>query len=157
MSLDRLVLRIEQMAGVFLGAISLFTFMSVLLRNLFAFAIPDSFDVSRLLLAVTIFWGIAATSYRNEHIQVDILWQVAAPRRRRLIDLAATAISLAFTALFAWMVLFVKVPDTIRSGEATFDLRLPVWPFHLVAALGLLFAAVLLVIRTTRLLRGEVG
>jgi TRAP-type C4-dicarboxylate transport system permease small subunit len=155
--MDRWVLRTEQAAGFFLAAISCLTFVSVALRYLVGFAIPDGFDTSRLMLAVTIFWGIASTGYRNEHIQVDILWQAAPPRGRLAIDLVATAISLGFIAVFAWMLIAVKVPDSIRSGEATFDLRLPVWPFHLLAALGIVFATVLLVIRIIRLVRhGEV-
>jgi TRAP-type C4-dicarboxylate transport system permease small subunit len=124
----------------------------------FGFAIPDSFDISRLMLAVTIFWGIASTGYRNQHIQVDILWQTFGPRGRRGIDLVATGISLAFLGLFAWMLVAAKVPDSVRSGEATFDLRLPVWPFHLLAALGIVFAVVLLAVRVVRLIRrGEEG
>src|SRR5215211_782287 len=123
--MDRWVLRVERVAGFFLAVITGLTFVSVLLRNVFGFAIPDSFDVSRLMLAVAIFWGIASTGYRGEHIQVDILWQACGPKGRRAIDVVATAISLAFIALFGWMLLAAKVPDSIRSGEATFDLRLP--------------------------------
>ena len=156
--MDRWVLQIERVAGFFLAAISGLTFTSVLLRSVFGFAIPDSFDVSRLMLAVTIFWGIASTGYRNQHIQVDILWQAFGPKGRQVIDVVATAIALAFMTLFAWMLLAAKLPDTFRSGEATFDLRLPVWPFHLVAALGILFATILLVVRLVRLFRaGEVA
>jgi TRAP-type C4-dicarboxylate transport system permease small subunit len=151
--MDRWVLRIERVAGFFLAAITCLTFTSVVSRNVFGLAIPDSFDISRLMLAVTIFWGIASTSYRNQHIQVDVLWQALGPEGRRIIDLTAAAISLAFMALFAWMLLAVKVPDSLRSGEATFDLRLPVWPFHLLAALGILFAALLLGVRIVRLSR----
>jgi TRAP-type C4-dicarboxylate transport system permease small subunit len=151
--MDRWVLRTERAAGFFLAVITCLTFINVLLRNVFGFAIPDGFDISRLMLAVTIFWGIASTGYRNEHIQVDVLWQACGPEGRRAMDLVATAISLGFIALLGWMLLAGKVPDGIRSGEATFDLRLPVWPFHLIAALGILFATILLVIRLVRLLR----
>ncbi len=36
--------------------------------------IPDSYDFGRLLLGILIFWGIAATSYRGNHITVDLLY-----------------------------------------------------------------------------------
>jgi hypothetical protein len=42
----------------------------------------------------------------------------------------------------------------MRSGEATFDLRIEIWPFHLVAALGIFFAVILLAIRLVRIARG---
>jgi TRAP-type C4-dicarboxylate transport system permease small subunit len=152
--MDRWVLRTEKAAGIFLGAIALITFASVTLRGTLGFAIPDGFDVSRLMLAIAMFWGIASTSYRNEHIQVDILWQMLPPAGRRRLDLAATAITLAFMAMFAIM-LAQKVMSTWRSAEATFDIRLPIWPFHLLAALGIAFATLLLAIRLIRLARGE--
>jgi TRAP-type transport system small permease protein len=152
--MERWVLRTEKAAGVFLGLIALVTFVSVSLRGTLGFAIPDGFDVSRLMLATAMFWGIASTSYRNEHIQVDILWQALPPVGRRRLDLTATAITLAFMAVFAAM-LAQKVTSTWRSGEATFDIRLPIWPFHLLAALGIAFATLLLVIRLVRLARGE--
>jgi len=151
---ERWVLRTEKAAGLFLGAIVAVTFVSVVLRGAVGFAIPDAFDVSRLMLAIAMFWGIASTGYRNEHIQVDVVWQALSPAGRRLLDLVATAISLAFMALFSAM-LARKVLSTWRSAEATFDIRIQLWPFHLLAALGIVFATVLLAIRLIRLLRRE--
>lgn len=149
--IDRLIDLTELAAGVFLAAIALITFSSVMLRGFFGFAIPDGYDISRLLLAITVFWGLASTSYRNQHIQVDILWEAVGERSKRAIEIFAATVTLGFVALFTWM-LAIKVLSTFRSNEATFDLRLPVWPFHLLAALGILFATVLLVIRLFRLL-----
>ena len=47
--------------------------------TLFNYAIPDSFDIGRLLLGILIFWGIAATSYRGTHITVDLVWANVGP------------------------------------------------------------------------------
>ena len=66
--MDAWVLRTEKAAGIFLGAIAIVTFISVSLRGTLGFAIPDGFDVSRLMLATAMFWGIASTSHRNEHV-----------------------------------------------------------------------------------------
>jgi TRAP-type C4-dicarboxylate transport system permease small subunit len=151
---DRLIDGTERAAGLFLAAIALVVFVSVVLRGVFRTAIPDWYDLSRLMLGVAIFWGIAATSYRNAHIKVDILWEWSGPRGRRLIDLFATFVVLAFLAAFSCM-LVAKVVSGLRSGEATFDLRLQIWPFHLMAALGIFFATVLVAIRLVRLLQGR--
>ena len=152
--MNRWVLRTEKAAGLFLAAIAFITFVSVAVRALFGIGIPDGFDVSRLMLAVAMFWGIATASYRSEHIQVDVLWQIGGRRWRQAIDVVATGITLAAMSVFAWM-LGVKVASTFRSGEATFDLRIEIWPFHLMAALGIVFAVILLAIRLIKLLRGE--
>jgi TRAP-type C4-dicarboxylate transport system permease small subunit len=144
----------ERAAGIFLAAIVALTFVSIMLRAFFSMTIPDWFDLSRLMLGVAIFWGIATTSYRDEHIQVDFFWEWVGPRGKWLIDLFATIVLLAFMAAFAWMLIY-KVDSGFRSGEATFDVRIPIWPFHMVAALGIFLATLLIAIRLVRLWRGR--
>lgn len=148
--MSRWLHRIELVAGLLLGVITLLTFASVSLRALVGFQIPDAYDISRLMLAVTIFWGFATASYRDEHIQVDLVSNLLGPRGRRAVDVLASAVMLAVSIVFGWM-LTTKVLATYRSSEQTFDLRLPVWPFHLMAALGIAFAVVLLAIRMVQL------
>lgn len=144
----------ERAAGIFLAAIVALTFISIMLRAFFSMAIPDWFDLSRLMLGVAIFWGIATTSYRDEHIQVDFFWEWVGPRGKWLIDLFATIVLFVFMAAFAWMLVY-KVDSGFRSGEATFDVRIPIWPFHFVAALGIFLATLLIAIRLVRLWRGR--
>lgn len=152
--MNRFIDRVELIAGLLLGLVALLTFATVLLRWLFSFGLPDSFDFSRLLLGTAMFWGIALAGFHNRHIQVDGLWEMASRRWRRVIDIVATLITLGFMAVFAWMVKD-KVLSTLNSHEQTFDLRLPVWPFHALAALGVLLAAMLLLLRLWRLLAGK--
>ena len=71
---DRFIDAIEVTAAGFLAVVTLLTFVSVLLRYFFAWAIPDSYDFTRLLLGIVIFWGMAVASYRGDHITVDLLW-----------------------------------------------------------------------------------
>lgn len=146
--------KVELIAGLLLGAIALLTFAAVMLRWLFNYGLPDAFDFSRLLLGTAMFWGIALAGFHNRHIQVDGFWELAPAWGRRLIDIFATSVTLAFMALFAWM-LEGKVTSVFLSNEQTFDLRLPVWPFHAVAALGIALASLLLLLRLIRLLAGK--
>jgi C4-dicarboxylate transporter, DctQ subunit len=144
----------ERAAGFFLAAIVALTFTSIMLRAFLNTTIPDWFDLSRLFLGIAIFWGIASTSYRDEHIRVDFFWEWVGPRAKWLIDLFATIVLLAFLVAFSWMLVF-KVNSGFRSGEATFDVRIPVWPFHMVAALGIFLATVLVAIRLFRIWQGR--
>ena len=54
----------------------------MLLRNVFRYSIPDTFDIGRMLLGILIFWGIAATSYRGTHITVDLVWAIVSDYQR---------------------------------------------------------------------------
>lgn len=150
-AIDRVIDGIELTAAGFLAAVTVLTFVSVVARYLFSYGILDSYDFSRLLLAVLIFWGIAVASYRSDHITVDILWGSVGPRLKRVLDVFSALVSLFAMAVFTWM-MAGKVIDTYRENILTFDLRLPVWIFYGLAWIGLAAAIVLLVVRTVRLL-----
>jgi len=148
---DRFIQAIEWLAAIFVGIVTIDTFVSVLLRYFFAWQIPDSFDFGRLLLGILIFWGIAATSYRGTHITVDLVWSVVNARWKRVIDVFATLVLLFVVAVQTAM-LFDKVRVTYEENVQTFDLHLPTWPFFAVAWLGDVSAVLLIAVRTYRLI-----
>ncbi|HLT26998.1 MAG TPA: TRAP transporter small permease [Zeimonas sp.] len=150
-SLDRFIRWIEVTAASFLAVVTALTFVSVLLRYLFVWQIPDTYDFSRLLLAILIFWGMAGTGYRGEHITVDLVWGAVGPAVRRALDVFATGLTLFAMAAFMVM-MATKVVDTRAENVLTFDLRQPVWIYYALAWLGLAAAVALLLVRLYRLL-----
>ena len=150
-AMDRFIDGIELLAAIFVGLVAANIFLSVFLREVFRLQIPDSYDFGKMLLGILIFWGIAATSYRGGHITVDLLWQAAGPRGKRAIDIFATLVLLFVVAVQTAM-LFDKVFQTYVDHVLTYDLRLPTWPFYLVAWLGDVSAVALIAIRTWRLI-----
>jgi TRAP-type C4-dicarboxylate transport system permease small subunit len=148
--MDRFIDTIEWIAAGFVGIVAADVFLTVVLRNVFNYAIPDAFDFGRLLLGILIFWGIAATSYRGGHITVDLVWANVGPRQQRFIDVFATLV-LLFVVTVQTYTLFDKVRGTYYDHVLTFDLRLPVWPFFAVAWAGDVSAVLLIAIRTYRL------
>jgi TRAP-type C4-dicarboxylate transport system permease small subunit len=150
-AMDRFIDGIELIAAFFVGIVALDIFVSVMLRYFFSVQIPDSYDFGRLLLGILIFWGIAATSYRGNHITVDLLYANVGDRMKRVIDVFATLV-LLFVVTVQTYTLFDKVRGTYADNVQTFDLRLPVWPFFLVAWLGDVSAVLLIAVRTYRLM-----
>jgi TRAP-type C4-dicarboxylate transport system permease small subunit len=149
--MDRFIDTIEWIAAGFVGIVAANIFIAVLLRNLFNYAIPDSFDIGRLLLGILIFWGIAATSYRGGHITVDLVWGNVGPKYQRMIDVFATLVLLFVVSVQTWT-LFDKVRGTYNDNVTTFDMHLPTWPFFAVAWAGDVSAVLLIAIRTWRLI-----
>ena len=150
-SMDRFIDAIEWIAAGFVGIVAANIFISVLLRNLFNYSIPDSFDIGRLMLGILIFWGIAATSYRGTHITVDLIWGNVGPKYQRLIDVFATLVLLFVVSVQTWT-LFDKVRGTYNDNVTTFDMHMPTWPFFAVAWAGDVSAVLLIAIRTWRLI-----
>src|ERR1051325_9172740 len=149
--MDRFIDTIEWVAAIFVGLVAANIFIAVLLRNLFSTAIPDAYQFGQFLLGILIFWGIAATSYRGTHITVDLVWSNVGPRYQRMIDVFATLV-LLFVVTVQTYTLFDKVLTTRADNVLTFDLRVPTWPFFLVAWLGDVSAVLLIAIRTYRLI-----
>jgi TRAP-type transport system small permease protein len=149
--MDRFIDSIEWIAALFIGIVAADVFITVLLRYFFSIAIPDAYDFGQLLLGILIFWGIAATSYRGTHITVDLVWANVAPRYQRWIDVFATLV-LLFVVTVQTYTLFDKVVSTRDANLLTFDLRLPVWPFFMVAWIGDVAAVLLIAVRTYRLI-----
>ena len=150
-SMDRFIDTIEWIAAGFVGLVALDVFLSVLLRNTLNYAIPDSFDIGRMLLGILIFWGIAATSYRGTHITVDLIWANVGPPYQRIIDVFATSVLLFVVTVQTWT-LFDKVRVTYNDNVLTFDMHMPVWPFFAVAWAGDISAVLLIAVRTYRLI-----
>jgi TRAP-type C4-dicarboxylate transport system permease small subunit len=149
--MDRFIDSIELVAAAFVGLVAADIFISVLLRRFFSVSIPDGYDFGRMLLGILIFWGIAATSYRGTHITVDLVWGMASPKARRLIDIFATLV-LLFVVTVQTSMLLDKVVTTRRDHILTYDLGLPTWPFFAVAWAGDVSAVLLIAVRTYRLI-----
>ena len=150
-SMDRFIDTIEWIAAGFVGIVALNIFVGVLLRNTLNTAIPDSFDIGRLLLGILIFWGIAATSYRGGHITVDLIWANVGPKYQRMIDVFATLVLLFVVTVQTWT-LFDKVRGTYNDNVLTFEMHMPTWPFFAIAWAGDVSAVLLIAIRTYRLI-----
>jgi hypothetical protein len=82
---------------------------------------------------------------------VDLVWAAAGVRGKRLIDIFATLV-LLFVVSVQTAMLFDKVRLTYQDNVQTFDLRLPTWPFALIAWLGDVSAVLLIAVRTYRLI-----
>jgi TRAP-type C4-dicarboxylate transport system permease small subunit len=154
--LDRCIGAAERLASGLLAVVTALTFVSVVLRYAFGWSIPDAFDLSRNLLGILIFWGIAVAGYRGDHITVDLVWGVLPAPVQRALDLFATLCTLGCMAVFAWA-MAGKVSATRASAETTYDLHLPIWPFYLLAASGIAVSVALLVLRCVRQLRAPLA
>ena len=150
--LERVINTVERISAAFLVVVTALTFVSVILRYLFAWGLPDAYDVTENLLGIVIFWGIAIASYRDEHITVDLFWSTLRPGGKRLLDVFATIFSLVCMAAFCWAMLD-KVGSTRAAGVTTMDLHVPIWPYYLVAWTGILAATLLTFLKLLTIVR----
>ena len=144
--MDRLVRIIEVLAGYSLGLIAAVIFCEALLRYLFRVQIPDAYTIASQLQGMAIFWGFATATFAGRHITVDLFWEMSSPRVALVMDTVADLISAGFFMALVLM-LYRKVETLYLSGEVTNSLDLVLWPFVLIASLGILCSFILALIR----------
>ena len=134
-ALNRFCEGVDIIAAILLGVVLLLIVVSTVARYFFAYAIPDAFDLSRYLIGACLMWGYASIGYRGGHIAVDIIHEISGPWGKKFLDFVAWALLLGFTILLAYQMWF-RLRSAYLSNEATFDLRLPAWPFIAVIWVG---------------------
>lgn len=150
----RTVAAIERIAGAFLLAVALLTFVMVILRKFFDTAIPDWYDFSRLAQGIAILWGVGCACYHGTHIQVDLVWDFLSRRARRAMDLFAGLVLLGFMAAFAFVATRAALEMRV-SNLLTSDLRVPQWGFYLTGAIGVIAATWATVLRLRQVWRDD--
>ncbi len=144
--MEKIVTAIERAAAYFIGVLAVITFTEAMLRYGLRSHIPDGFIVGQTLQGVAICWGIATAAYADRHIAVDVIYTVASPRFRRICDVVAYTLNLAFLSAFGYAITY-KVFDIMAAGEKSEELALPLWVGYSFAALGILATVVTSAIR----------
>jgi C4-dicarboxylate transporter, DctQ subunit len=152
--LERFCEIVEKVAALLLGAVTILIVLSTIGRYGFSYPIPDAFDLSRLLIAACIMWGFASVGYRGGHIMVDMFAEMMPARIRRYVDIFSWSVLLLFVVLMTWKI-FERVLSAMRSNEATFDLRILVWPILLLIWIGVATSMVTISVRIYLLIVGK--
>lgn len=149
-----LIRSVEIAAGLSLAFMTLATMAAVIMRAGFSRGLPDGYDIASQLLGIAIMWGFATATYQGRHICVDVLWEKSGPTGRRRIDIFADVVSFLFLAAMSVM-LMDRVGEVFRSHLATSELRIPVWPFFAIGAVGVTASAILAASRTLNAIQSK--
>ncbi len=97
--------------------------------------VPGSFELTEFMLAIIVLTAIGYTQVRGEHISIDIFITKLSPKTQAIIDSITNFSSLVMFALVTWQT--VKYAQLLyESHDVSAVLRLPVYPFLIVAAIG---------------------
>lgn len=135
----------QWIGGVALVLMTGVTMADVVLRNLFSIVVPGGMEINGLLMVLVALSTLGVVELARGHIRVDMLLQLM-PDRARLPTIAGgLLLTLGTIAITAWEIL-KETGRLIDDHIVTGVLKVPEWPFALIAAtFMLLFAATLLV------------
>jgi len=99
-------------------------------------------ETTRLLLGSYMYLLAGYCLLHGVHVRVDVLWRMLSRRHRAIIDLCTSVMFFVLMVLLLWKV-GVKTWDSVMVLELSPSVwRPPVWPFKIIAVVGmvLLFA-----------------
>jgi TRAP-type C4-dicarboxylate transport system permease small subunit len=158
--LDRVIERLARvltlaLALAFVGAVAL-NFVNVVGRYVFATAILGADEVQVFIMVWMTFAGAAVVTWRNQHLRMDVLFDLLPAKARRWIRLAELALLAAMAGFVVvqsvrFAALMVSVDR--RSEAASIPMVIP----HSALVLGFTLMALLAVVKLARLARGARG
>lgn len=152
--MQRFVRYVEICAGYSLGLIALLIFSEIMLRSFFQTQLPDAYQIANQFQGMAIFWGFATATYAGRHITVDVIWEMCPPKLALVIDTFADLVTVAFFAALTVM-LYWRVNSLFRNGEVTNMMKLALWPFVVVATVGIACCVILGLARIIMRLQGR--
>jgi len=152
--MQRFVHYVEICAGYLLGLIALLIFAEIVLRSFFQTQLPDAYQIANQFQGMAIFWGFATATYAGRHITVDLIWEMCPPKLALVIDTVADLITVAFFVALAVMLCW-RVNSLLSSGEVTNVMKLAIWPFVVVATIGIACCVILGIARIIMRLQGR--
>ena len=116
----------EYLTAALLAAMTLLTFVQVVLRYVFDSGLIWALEATTYLFGWLVLIGISIGIRTNTHIAVDLLSQRLPPRARQLVALIAVGLSLLYAGLMcygSWTLI-----DQLRIfGSLAHDIPLPRW------------------------------
>jgi TRAP-type C4-dicarboxylate transport system permease small subunit len=135
--------------GLAILFIMLATVADVAMRYLFNAPIKGTLDLTQMAMIFAVFCALAHCGWSGGHIVVDVLAPMFGARTLRIMSAAIDAVGAAFMLGVAWQSVLAAV-DYANTGEVSFTLHVPLFPFFLVVAAGALIYAAVLVAAVAR-------
>ena len=111
-------------------------------RYLFNHPIKGSVDMMELAMTIVIFFSIAYTHWKREHISIDFLVERLPLRVQRIFDSAINLLITILMVLMSWSI-FDNAQRLLRSNTVSPDVGLPVYVFAFLATVGTIVFALI--------------
>ncbi len=138
---ERFVRWLSALSAVALACMVLLTVADVLRSNFLHRPILGTFDLVQTLLVFIVFLGIPQIFFVEGNITVDVVDHLTGPRVIAGLRMLGGILSLAYLGLL-WGHMFAPALDTLKFGDVTSDLSMPVFVMWLPVLFGLPIAMI---------------
>jgi TRAP-type C4-dicarboxylate transport system permease small subunit len=111
------------------------TFIDVLGRYAFNKPILGSFEITQMLMAVLVIFGLGYCALQKGHIRVDLILMYVSKKANSIIDVFTYGIAGIFYALITWRS-WVSAVSNYHDQVTTSVLYIPIYPFVFLLVIG---------------------
>ena len=129
------------MAAIFI--LLALTVCDVLGRFIFNRPIPGTFEVTKILFALSVFFSLSVSQYRGENLGITILYDRFPRMVRVVLDIFAAVLSIA-TFSIAFRQTMQYAVRMKNSGTTTSVLRWQMYPWIYLASIGIIILVIAL-------------
>jgi TRAP-type C4-dicarboxylate transport system permease small subunit len=136
---------------VYIASVGLFGMMVVVVidvvgRYVFKHPLLGAYELVGYLMAIAGPWAIAYSQIQRGHIRVDFILKRFSRRGQAVITSISYSIGLAVFSVLSWrMVVLSQYYSSLKHGNTTDTMGIPIAPFAIIVAIGLGMLALILV------------
>ena len=139
-----------------LFALVAITSADVVARYFMSSSVPDTAEISGMLLGICISLSLPYVTLRQEQVRFELVLGLLPLRARAVADVVMLSIGTALFGLIAWQTV-KRVLYSMKGGEYIGSLEIPVWPAKSLFAFSCLLTAIVLAALWVAALRHLVG
>ena len=127
---------LNYISSFFLAFLMLMTVADVVSRRFFNSPIIGTYELTLLLITVVVYLGFAHSNDFKEHVVIDVVYEILPNIGKKVMSVVASLFNLALASVMGYAV-FNHIFRLYDSGAVTPSLKIPLWPFAIVAAVGM--------------------
>ena len=156
--LDKSLMLISRRVGdvgvTVLMVMMMLTVVDITLRRVFNSPLPFGFELVEVMLVIVAFCSIAYTTSIGRHVSIDVLTMKFPAKAQAVIVIVTDFFSAVIFGLATWRAV-IHAMRFLGSGYETGILKIPLYPFVFVVALGCALACLLLLAKVVKSINGE--
>jgi TRAP-type C4-dicarboxylate transport system permease small subunit len=143
--------------GNYIGMVTLFIMMvltavDVTMRKTINMPVLGSYELLQFLLAIGAGLGLAHCAVKKQHVIIDLFLSKMSDKSKGLLGSITGLFSILVGAGMTWQ-LYNYIMITMKSGQASAVLMIPIWPFVAIVTFGFALYTVVLIIHYLEFLR----
>ena len=135
--------KLHFLSGIAIVVMTIIMTLDVVARYALKSGIPDTIEISSMLLGAVTVLALPSVTGRGDHIRFSVLTDILPNRAQSFSKVLTLMIAAVMFGLMTWHAI-IRGIHNMRTGEFMGALQIPIWPFRMMFAFGCLLTFLVL-------------